>query len=90
MLLGKRYQLTADELNIILSKSLINKKAGKQYWYPVGYYATVKGALKDLSELKIRETGLKDVESVMKKMDRLEKFIDKVVPGIVPDALQSI
>ncbi len=79
MLIGKNWKLESDELNVKLMSRHIRKatpdKPSKEYWVTVGYYGTVKGALAGLVEHEVKSTGLKDVLTVVAKIDELYKLI---------------
>ena len=78
MLIGKDYKLESDSLAITLSKREVSEKSKVEYWHPVGYYSRFGNALKELVDLKVRETGLKDFREVCKKQDELYKLIESL------------
>ncbi len=78
MLIGKEYRIESDSMNITLYERKINKKTREEYWYALGYFATVQGALHELVNLKVRETGLKDLKTVVKKQDELYHLIESL------------
>lgn len=89
MLIGKDYKVEADSLNVTVSKRMVTdgthhktKIAGREYWSNVGYYATVKGALKGLVDMGVADTELVDLKTVVAKIDELKKHIDRL-PDIV-------
>ncbi len=76
MLIGKDWKIESDELNVkILSRHVRKAKPRKEYWVTEGYYGTVKGALAGLVEHEVRATGLKDVETVVKKQNEIYNLI---------------
>ena len=79
MLIGKTWKLESDELNVKLLERHVRKaatdKPRKEYWTVEGYYGTVKGALAGLVEHEVRATGLKDVETVVKKQNEIYNLI---------------
>jgi len=78
MLIGKNWKIEADELNVILYKRQGQKlgEKAKYQWKAIGFYSTVANALKDLVNYEIRATGLKDLQTVVNKIDELNKRID--------------
>lgn len=80
MLIGKKWKLESDDMNVILSKRRTRKsKDGKSYqaWGTVGFYSTVANALKDLVNYEVRATELKDLQTVVNKIDELGKQIEQ-------------
>jgi len=79
---GKDWRVRTDASNIILERRrrvlAKGKKPAHDYWCPEGYYSTVKNALEDLVELKVRESNLKDLKTVVAEIDRVYKLIEKV------------
>jgi uncharacterized membrane protein len=75
MLIGNKYKLEADNLNIALLKKEKSKKSGVTYWRAIAWFTTVKNALSYLVDLEVSETGLKDMETVVKKQDELYQMI---------------
>ncbi len=76
MKIGNNWQIISDDLNIVLSRRHKVEKTGKEYWTPEGYYSSLASALKALVAREIRGTGLKDFETVVKKLAELEAKID--------------
>ena len=79
MEIGKRWKVEADSLNVILLKKRTRKsREGKTYqdWETIGYYSTPANALKGLVNYEVRETELKDLQTVVDKIVELEKQID--------------
>ena len=81
MLIGKNWKLEADNLNVMLFRRKVRQpKDGKpsyEDWEVVGYYGTVANALKDLVDYGVRETELKDLQTVINKIDELGKQIEQ-------------
>ena len=79
MKVGNNYKIESDEMNITLYKKSIIKKgtrAGRESWTALGYYSTVKNALRGLANMKLRESGLKDLITVSKRQDEIYKLIE--------------
>ena len=77
MNLGRNWKIEADTLNIILYQRHISKKKG-ELWKIVGYYSTAQNALKDLVLHEVRGTGLKDFETIVKKIDEVFTLIEQL------------
>ena len=89
MLIGKDYKVEADSMNVTVSKRMVTdgkwantKEVGREYWYNVGYYATVKGALKGLVDMGVADTELVDLKTVVDKIDELKKHIDRLPDNV--------
>lgn len=78
MKIGKDYKIESDTFNIILFKRMASRKSQKDYWLAIGFFATVEGALKALADMKVRESGLRDLETVVKKQDEIYRLIDSL------------
>lgn len=76
MLIGDKWQIKADSLNVTLYKKFISKTNKKPCWVAFGHYPNLKNALHQLMEQGIRGTGIKDLEAVCGKIDGLHKLID--------------
>ena len=79
MLIGKQFKIESDNLNVILyeKKTRKNKETKREYedWETMGYFATPKGALIELVNQKVRDTELKDLKTIVSKLEELEKLI---------------
>lgn len=76
MLIGKEYKIESDSLNVTLSKKNKSKNTKEVYWVPVAYLSSKKNALKYLVDLKVRETDLADLKTVVKRQGELHRLID--------------
>ena len=76
MLIGKKYKLESDPMNISLSERHKSKKDGGNYWRVIGCFSTPKEALHYMVNLGIRESNLTDLKKVVKEVERLHKIID--------------
>jgi len=85
MNIGKKYTVTADELNMTLSERFMSQprdgtaKIGKLK--VIGFYSSIPNALKALVNLKVNETKLTDLKTVMAKLDEIYELIDKAIGG---------
>ena len=71
MLIGDRYKIESDSLNITLYRKGTSKVNGNNYWRPISYFSTVGNALEGLVDLEVAETGLKDLRTVVEKQKEL-------------------
>lgn len=82
MLVGKKWKIESDSLNVTLSKRHMSKpkdgKPASEYWTVEGYYGTVNNALKALVDFGVRETALADLKTVGKKLDELYTLIGSI------------
>ena len=51
---------------------------GKERWRAVAYFSTVQNALKEMVNIGVKETQLKDLKTVVEKLDELYKLIGEV------------
>ena len=88
MLIGSNWKIDANTRNVILSRKKIKHKidTGKAYtqWEEVGYFATVAGALHELVNQSVRDTELKDLKTIVAKIDNLHDMIGSL-PIASPD-----
>ena len=76
MEIGKHYKVESDRNNVTLFKKGKNKKTGADTWHTEGYYPTVKAALHGMVEIEIKETELKDLQTVLTKITELHNLIE--------------
>ena len=88
MLIGDRYKVESDSLNITLYKKGISKTNGNTYWRPIAYFTTVENALVHLVDLEVAETGLKDFRTVVERQKELYQLVRGL--GNSPEVLQRI
>ncbi len=86
MEIGKRFKITSDELNVTLYEKVKKtyKKGEKKgqtelVWQVLGYYSSVANALIGLVNLEVNKTGLKELETIVKRIDGLEKMIKEAL-----------
>ena len=75
MLIGQKYKIESDSLNITISEKKLSKKARKEYWKPIGYFSCVANALKFMVDLEVNKTELSDFKAVVKKQEELYQLI---------------
>jgi len=89
MLIGDKYKIESDSLNIIFFRRTKSKKNGSDRWRAEAYFATVKNALTYLVDMEVRETGLQDLKQVTKKQDELYALIKSLnLPGEPPVTIE--
>ena len=88
MIINKNYKIESDSNNIVLlerrtitgtgrNKSIKRIRAvGEEYWLPTNFFSSVKNALHYIVEQEIMGTGLKDLETVVAKVQELHDMID--------------
>jgi hypothetical protein len=88
MVIGDKYKIEADTLNVTLYQKGISKTNGNTYWRPIAYFATVENALVHLVDLEVAETGLKDFRAVVEKQKELYQLARGL--GNSPEVLQRV
>lgn len=78
MIINDQYKISSDSLNVILYQKKINKENGNPRWEAIAYFAEPKNALKYLVTMDVMTTGMKDLETVVKKIDELEKVVNRL------------
>jgi len=78
MLIGKDHKIESDNMNVTIYKRMVSKKSKAEYWKPIAYFATVKNALKEFVNMKLRDTELTDLKTVVQKQDELYAMIDNL------------
>jgi len=76
MLIGDKYKIESDSLNVTLYKPVNVKKTGGIRWQPIAYFSNFKSALTHLVDLDVMETRLKDFRVVVEKQEELYQLID--------------
>jgi hypothetical protein len=104
MLIGENWKVEADSLNVVLMKKRIvtanggNKRGrktnplnvGKIMWDTIGYYSNVKVALWGMAKHEVQGSGLTDFETIVAKMDELEKLYKELPQHILKRGSDSI
>jgi len=82
LIINKEWKIETVPMNIVLLKrSRIKAKPDKpahDSWSVKGYYSSVKNALKGLVGFEIVDTELKDLKTIVAKIDELYALIDKL------------
>jgi hypothetical protein len=74
--IDEKYRLTTDQYNVILQRGRKNKKTGEIEYQNFKYYASFQDALKAMVRIEI--LSLDDVKKFEKKVDELNRKIDKL------------
>ena len=80
---------TDGDKNVILMKKVEKRvrdkekktwvNTGEYDWSVYGYYPNLESLLKAVSRKEITREGLKDIKSIQKKIEELEKVIKKTI-----------
>ncbi len=79
MLIGRNWKIESDAMNITLFRRHVSKKAGKDLWAVEGYFSSLSNAMKSIVDAQLKGTGLKDLNTVMAKLESIEKKIDSAL-----------
>ena len=78
MLIGKKYKIESDSLNVTLYQKVNVKKTGGIRWQPIAYFSSPQNALDHLVKLEAMENGMKDLETVVEKIEELHRLISSL------------
>jgi len=81
MLIGKKYKIESDSLNVTLYKRVKSKNKGTSTtttWRAIGYFSNPQNAMKYLAKLEVMETGMKDIATVIKKQEEIFNLVDNL------------
>ncbi len=78
MLIGKKYKVESDALNVILYEKEIAKKTGVLRWRPIAYCSSVKHVLRHFANLELKSTGLQELETISKKQEEILTLINSL------------
>ena len=93
MTINADWRIKSDDLNVILmrrrGKTHRLSNPNKPDSWELFYYATVAGALSSLVEKDIHSTGLKDLQTVVERIDKISEDIYKALDKLskVPDVV---
>lgn len=89
-IINENYKIGSDKYNIILyerrpitgtqrNPNKVSKSdIGEARWKIIGYYSSSKSALHGMIDHEIMLTGFKDYDTVMSKLDELEKLVKEL------------
>ena len=82
MLIGNKWKIESDELNVTLFKKRKGKATDKapahEIWRVEGYFSNLKNAMKEIVDREINGTGLADLKVISDKLDELHIMIDEL------------
>lgn len=81
MKISNRYKIESDDVSITLYESYIGKKGkseGEEQWKAIGWFSTFKGVMSKLIDLEVKKTELKDLETIIEKIDELKNMISEI------------
>jgi hypothetical protein len=82
MIIGKNWKIESDELNITVFERTIaktGKKAGEEIWKPRYYFSHLDNALIQVVETEVKRGGMKDLQTVINKMDEVKAEIHQAL-----------
>lgn len=82
MLIGEKWKIESDTLNVTISRRIKSKKGKADSWRPECYVSTLRHALDWLVDQDVRDTHLADLKTIVAKQDELYALI-KTVTGKV-------
>ena len=90
MNIGKDWRVTSDALNVTLERrkrvKATDKAPAHDRWQVAGYFSNAKEALAFLVDLRVKETGLVDLKSVVKVVaDAKKEILAAVAKGTLPE-----
>ncbi len=98
MLIGDKYKVEADRMNIILSMKVVAKEKDdedvlddgedekEQGWKKVGYFYDFRELLKYIVDNEIKGEGLSDFMRIAAKQEEIYKLISSM-PTITPEQI---
>jgi len=88
MLVGDKYKVESDSLNVTLYYKQKPRKASQpERWRPLAYFSNPHNALHYLIEKEIMGTGMADLKMVIEKINELYRLIN-TLQGL-PELLES-
>ncbi len=81
LMIGSKWKVAADDMNIMVMRKR-QTKDGSIRWDVEGYFATPAGAFDFLVEQNVRDTGLKDLKTVVDTIAELKKDILEALKAV--------
>lgn len=78
MLVGKKYKVESDALNVIVYVKEIAKKTREIRWRPIAYFSSVKYALCYFANLELKSTELQDLETISRKQEEILAVVNSL------------
>ena len=79
MNIGRNWKIESDELNVTLYQRFVRKGNTSDYWRPHSYYSTLTNTLHALVNIEVNRTGLKDLETVNRRIDEIHTWISEAL-----------
>ncbi len=80
LMVGRNWRVAViDSMNLGVYRRLSSKDSGKERWEIQGYFGTLAGTLHYLIEREIKATDLKDLQTVVDKVEQLKHDISGVL-----------
>ena len=86
MLIGNKFKIESDSLNVTLYERAKSKTAATN-WRSIAFFSSVQNALDYLIDLEVMATGLKDLKSVAEKQNELYSLVKQL--GNIPEGTES-
>jgi hypothetical protein len=77
MIINENYKIESDTLNITLYYRQ-KTKSGAEKWRELAYFSTPHNALNWLVNREVKGTGMKELETVCRKIDELTALINSL------------
>jgi hypothetical protein len=87
MLVGQKYKIESDSLNVTLYEKTKGKKPDSTTWRAIGFFSSPQNALQHLVTLGVMKTGLKDLKTVIEKLEELYGLINSL--EYLPERVES-
>lgn len=78
MKLNKEYEILVDSIGTYILRRHYISKVGTPTWQDIGYYKTLEQARKGLLKKGIAKSELKDVDTIIKYIDRAVNLIKDI------------
>lgn len=86
MLIGDKYKIESDSLNVTLYERAKSKTAVTG-WRSIAFFSSPQNALEHLVDLEVAETGLKDLKTVVEKQNELYTLVKQLEN--IPERVES-
>ena len=78
MKINDKYKIESEELNVTILEKYIPKEGknkGEEMWKAISYHPTIEMALQSLITKEINGTELKDVQTIVTKIEELRGYV---------------
>ena len=76
MIIGDKYKIESDNLNVTLYEKAKSKNPGIKAWQAIAFFSNPHTALHHLVTLGVMETKMKDLKTVCEKLDELYPLVN--------------